>query len=150
MEKGRNYGNLQIDIPQFVENKRSVVTRGDSIMMENNIDSDFIDLLINPNGKKKKIFQFISRLFKETNQSFWIPNKINKQKVRYYKKGMHSTFKNSSDDLIDIFELIIGSIEVGNDNNNINEKVVAIIDELLKLVATSKDKHKILYNQNCI
>ena len=58
------------------------------------------------------------------------------------------TFYNSLDDLIDFLEMIIGSSEAGNDNNNMKNKGVAIIDELLKLDAISKDEHEILYNQN--
>ena len=54
MGKDGKYGHLQIDVPQLVENKRLVVIVGGSIMMDENVDSDLIDLLTKRMKKKKK------------------------------------------------------------------------------------------------
>ena len=54
MGKYGKYGNLQIDVPQLVENKRLVVTGDGFIMMDENVDSDLIDLLTKRMKTKKK------------------------------------------------------------------------------------------------
>ena len=54
MGKDGKYGNLQIDVPQLVENKRLVVTVGGSVMMDENADSDLIDLLTKRMKTKQK------------------------------------------------------------------------------------------------
>ena len=77
------------------------------------------------------------------------PRKRSK-KYNIIKGGCFPTFHNSHDDVIDFLELIIGSTEAGNDNNNMKNKEAAIIDELLKLDAVSNYEHEILYNQNFI
>ena len=42
-------------------------------------------------------------------------------------------------------ELIIGSTDAGNDNSKMKNRGMAILDELLKLGAISKDQHEKLY-----
>ena len=57
MGKDGKYGNLQIGVPQLVENKRRVVTGGGSVVMDEPVDSDLIDLLTKKKMEtKKKIF----------------------------------------------------------------------------------------------
>ena len=61
MGKDGKYGNLQIDVPQLVENKRLVVTVGGSVMMDENVDSDLIDLLTKRMKTKKKTYYNLSQ-----------------------------------------------------------------------------------------
>ena len=55
------------------------------------------------------------------------------------------TFYNDAEDLLSLLELIIGSIDVGNDNSKMKNRGMAILDQLLKLGAISKDQHEKLY-----
>lgn len=45
MDKDGKYGNLQIDVPQLVENKRLIVKEGDAVIMDEIVESHLIDLL---------------------------------------------------------------------------------------------------------
>ena len=133
MEKDEKYGNLQIYVPQPVENKRFVATGGGSSMMDGNVDSDLIDLLTKRMETKRKYSSLSQEICRKlTNLSGLQPRKRSK-KWNIIKRGCIPTFYNSPDDLIDFLELNIGSTEAGDDNNNMNNKGMAIIDELLKL-----------------
>ena len=101
--------------------------------------------------KTKKTYSNLSQdIFKKlTDLSGLHPRKRSK-KYNIIKAGCIPTFYNSPDDLIDFLGLIVGSIEAGNNNNNMKNEAVAIIDELLKLGTISKDEHEIVYNQNFI
>ena len=74
--------------------------------------------------------------------------KIRKE-VRKFKNiikgGCIPTFYNDPKDLLSLLELIIGSIDAGNDNSKMKNRGMAIFDELLKLGAISKDQHEKLY-----
>ena len=61
------------------------------------------------------------------------------------KEGCIPTFYNGSEDLLSLLELIIGSIDDGNDNSKMKNRGIAILEELLKLGAISKDQHEKLY-----
>ena len=49
------------------------------------------------------------------------------------------------EDLLSLLELIIGSIDAGNDNSKIKNRGMTILDERLKLGAISKVQHEQLY-----
>ena len=55
------------------------------------------------------------------------------------------TFYNDPEDLLSLLELIIGSIDAGNDNSKMKNREMTILDELLKLGTISKDKHEKIY-----
>ena len=55
------------------------------------------------------------------------------------------TFYNDPEDLLSLLELLIGSIDAGNDNSKMKNRGMAILEELLKLGAISKDLHEKLY-----
>ena len=61
------------------------------------------------------------------------------------KDGCIPTFYNDPKDLLSLLELIIGSIYAGNNNTKMKSRQMAILDELLKLGAISKDQHEKLY-----
>ena len=99
---------------------------------------------------KRKYSNLSQDIFKKlTDLSGLQPRKRSKT-YNIIKGGCFPTFYNSPDNLIYFFELIIGSIAAGNNNNNMKNKGLAIIDELLKLGTITKDEHEILYNQNLI
>ena len=58
---------------------------------------------------------------------------------------MHSTVYNDPGDLLSLLKLIIGPIDAGNDNSKMKNRGMAILDELLKVGAISKDQLEKLY-----
>ena len=81
METDGKYGNLQIGVPQLVESKRLIVRGGGSIMMEENVDSDLIDLLTKRMETKRIYSNLCQDIFRQINQSLWLTIKKKKQKV---------------------------------------------------------------------
>ena len=61
------------------------------------------------------------------------------------KDGCIQTFYNDPKDLLSLLELTIGSIDAGNDNSKMKSRGMAILDDLFKLGAISKDQHEKLY-----
>ncbi|MCU7958158.1 MAG: hypothetical protein KZQ67_16375, partial [gamma proteobacterium symbiont of Bathyaustriella thionipta] len=145
------YGNLQIDVPNLTKNKRLIVHKGGSIVMNEKVDSDLIDLLTKRIKTKKKYSNLSQDVFKRLTDLSGLPSRKRSKKFKnIIKGGCIPTFYNDSDDLIDFLELILGSIDAGNNSINMKNKGIAIIDELLKLGAINKDVHEILYKQNFI
>ena len=124
MGKDGKYGNLQIDVPQLVENKRRVVTGGGSVLMDEPVDSELIDLLTKRMETKRKYSNLSQDIFKKLNDLSGLQPRKRSKKYNIIKEGCIPTFYNSSDDLIDFLEFIIGSIEAGNNNNNMKNKGV--------------------------
>ena len=58
------------------------------------------------------------------------------------KGGCIPTFYNDPEVFLSLLELIIGSINAGNDNSNMKNRGMAILDELLKLGAIQKTNMK--------
>ena len=45
MTKGGQYGKLTIDVPQLVEKYRLLAKEAGMVLLDENVDSDFIDLI---------------------------------------------------------------------------------------------------------
>ena len=76
MEKRWKVRKFTNDIPELLENKRLVVTRGGSIMMEGNVYSDLIDLLTERMEIKVNILIYLNIYFRKlTNLSGLQPRK---------------------------------------------------------------------------
>ena len=69
--------------------------------------------------------------------------KISKKFKNIIKGGCIPTFFNDPEDLLSLLELIIGSIDAGNDNSKMKNRGMAILDELFILRAISKDHEKL-------
>ena len=68
--------------------------------------------------------------------------KRNKKFKNIIKGGCIPTFYIDPDDFLSLLELIIRSIDPGNDNSKMKNRGMAILDELLKLGAISKDQYE--------
>ena len=58
------------------------------------------------------------------------------------KGGCIPAFYSDPEDLLSLLELIIGSIDAGNNNSKMKNRGMAILDELLKFGAISKDQYE--------
>ena len=89
---------------QLVENERFAVVGGGSMMMDENLDSDLIDLLKKGIEKKEKIFQIISRYFRKLINPSGLQPRKKAQKYNITNGRCIPTFYHSPDELFDFLE----------------------------------------------
>ena len=116
------------------------------MLLDEKVDSDFIDLISKRYDTKKKYSKLSKVVFKTLTDLSGLENKKRSKKFKnIIKGGCIPTFYNDPEDLLSLLELIIGSIDARNDNSKMKNRAMAIFDELLKLGASSKDQHEKLY-----
>ena len=146
MTKDGKYGKLIIDVPQLVEKYRILVKEAGKVLLDEKVESDFIDLISKRYDTKKKYSYLAKVVFKTLTDLSGLENKKRIKKFKnIIKGGCIPTFFNDPKDLLSLLELIIGSIDAGNDNSKMKNRGMAILDEFLKLGAISKDQHEKLY-----
>ena len=146
MTKDGKYGKLTIDVPQLVEKHRLLAKEAGVVLLGEKVDSDFIDLISKRYDTKKKYSNLSTVVFKTLTDLSGLENKKRSKKFKnIIEGGCIPTFYNDPKDLLSLLELIIGSINAGNDNSKMKNRGMAILDELLKLGAISKDQHEKLY-----
>ena len=110
------------------------------MLLDEKVDSNFIDLISKGYDSKKKYSNLSKVVFKTLTDLSGLENKKRSKKFKnIIKGGCIPTFYNDTEDLLSLLELIIGSIDAGNDNSKMKNRGMAILDELLKLGAISKD-----------
>ena len=146
MAKDGKYGKLTINVPQLVEKHRLLAKEAGVVLLDEKVEFDFIDLISKRYDTKKKYSNLSKDVFRKLTDLSGLENKKRSKKFKnIIKGGCIPTFYNESEDLLSILELIIGSIDAGNDNSKMKNRGMAILDELLKFGAISKDQHEKLY-----
>ena len=146
MRKDGKYGKLTIDVPQLVEKHRLLAKEAEVVLLDGKVDSDFIDLISKRYDTKKKYSNLSKVVFKTLTDLSGLENKKRSKKFKnIIKGGCIPTFYNDPEDLLSLLEIIIGSIDAGNDNSKMKNRGMTILDELLKFGAISKDQHEKLY-----
>ena len=116
------------------------------MLLDAKVDSDFIDLFSKRYDTKKKYSNLSNVVFKTLTDISGLENKKRCKKIKnIIKGGCIPTFYNDPKNLLRLLELIIGSLDAGNDNNDRENRGMTILDLLLKLGAISKDQHEKLY-----
>ena len=143
MTKDGKYGKLTIDVPQLVEKHRLLAKEAGVVLLDEKVDSDFIDLISKRYDTKKKYSNLSEVVFKTLTDLSGFDNKKRSKKFKnIIKGGCIPTFYNDPEDLLSLLEIIIGSADAENDNSKMKNRVMAILDELLKLGAISKNQHE--------
>ena len=103
-------------------------------------------LLVKDTIQKRKYSNLSKVVFKTLTDLSGLENKKRSKKFKdIIKGGCIPTFYNDPEDLLSLLEIIIGSTDAGNDKSKMKNRGMAILDELLKLGAISKDQHEKLY-----
>ena len=100
------------------------------MLLDEKIDSDFIDLISKRYDTKKKYYNLSKAVFKTLTDLSGLENKKRSKKFKnIIKGGCVPTFNNDPEDLLSLLELIIGSIDAGNDNSKMKNRGMAILDD---------------------
>ena len=103
-------------------------------------------LLVKDTIQKRNALIYQNLYFKTLIDLSSLENKKRSKKFKnIIKGGCIPTFYNDQEDLLSLLELIIRSIDAGNDNRKMKNRGMAILDGLLKRGAISKDQHEKLY-----
>ena len=144
------YGNLIINLNKLYSQNKLVAK--DKItgkeVMNMKVDDYFIDLIGKRYDNNKKHSLLSVKIFKELTEKSGLP--INKRSMKFQKVIRGQGFNSCSCDpeqLMDNLELICGSIESGNNNQELINEGIGIIDELLKMNVLPPEKHEILYKK---
>ena len=130
--KDGQYEKPTIDVPQLVEKHRLLAKEVEVVLLEEKVDSDFIDLISKRYDTKKKYSNLSKVVFKTLTDLSGLENKKRSKKFKnIIKSGCIPTFYNDPEDLLSLLELIIGLIDAGNDNSKMKTRGMAILDELL-------------------
>ena len=154
------YGNLIINLNKLYSQNKLVAQDKitGKIVMNMKVDDDFIDLIGKRYNNNKEHSLLSVKIFKELTEKSGLP--INERSMKFQKVIRQSLrpdgeikgqgFNSCSCDpkqLMDNLELICGSIEAGNNNQELINDGIGIIDELLKTKVLSPEKHEILYKK---
>ena len=115
MTKDGKYGKLTIDVPQLVEKHRLLSKEAGVVLLDEKVYSDFIDLYSKRYDKYSNLSKVV--FYTLTDLSCLENKKRSKKFKNIIKGGCIPTFYNYSEDLLSLLELIIGSIDAGNDNS---------------------------------
>ena len=95
MTKDGKYGKLTIDVPQLVEKHRLLSKEAGVVLLDEKVDSDFIDLISKRNDTKKKYSNLSKVVFKTLTDLSGLENKKRSKKFKtIIKVGCIPTFYN--------------------------------------------------------
>ena len=144
MTKDGKYRKLTMDVPHLVEKHRLWQKKRGWCFLMKKLILILLILLVKDMIQKRNtlIYQKLYSKHKLTYQVLKIRSKKFKNII---KGGCIPTFNNDPEDLLSLLELIIGSIDAGNDNSKMKNRGMVLLDELLKLRAISEEQHEKLY-----
>ena len=82
MTKDVRYGKLTIDVPQLVEKHSLLAKEAGVVLLDEKVDSDFIDLISKRYGTKKKYSNLSKVVFKILTDLSGLENKKSSKKLK--------------------------------------------------------------------
>ena len=134
-----------------------VVTKDSEIIVNQNVDDDFIELITKRYNSKKTYSKESEDLFRDLTELSGLP--INKTSSKFKKiiktcskdatacDSSTIEYYNDPTELLNELEIIIGSLKSGNTSPLLLNKGITIIDELIQKGFIDKDQHENLYKK---
>ena len=129
-----------------------IVTKGSEIIINQNVDDDFIELITKRYNSKKTYSKESEDLFRDLTELSELP--IHKTSLKFKKiiktckcDNSPIEYYNDPTELLNKLEIIIGSLKSGNTSSELFNNGINIIDELLQIGYIDKKEHKTLYNK---
>ena len=92
MTKDGKYGKLTIDVPQLVEKHRLLAKEAGVVLLDEKVNSDFIDLISKRYDTKKKYSILSKVVFKTLTDLSGLENKNRSKKFKNRIKGAFRSF----------------------------------------------------------
>ena len=145
------YGNLNIDLNQLIGFNKLVVKKDAVIIINQDVDDDFIELITKRYNSKKTYSKQSIGLFNELTKLSWLP--LHKTSLKFKKiincscDNQTIEYYNNPNELLNELEIIIGSLKSGNNSPMLLNNGIKIIDELLQKGNLTLEQHKRLYDK---
>ena len=142
---GNQYGGLFIDVPKLMKKLKLDVYHGGKIIYQADADKSLIDLLTKRYNPKKKYSHNAVKIFNDLNMLGNLPPHKSSGKSRLVGSGMF--YYNNPTTLLDRVEVLIGTMDAGNNNPALKNDLSQIIDELLRIGEINKATHERFYKK---
>ena len=139
------YGGLVIDLPKLFDQMKLNVFRGGKLLYEANADKSLINLLTKRYNPKTKYSLNAVKFFNDLNTLSNIPKHRSSGKSRMV--GSSVTYYNDPQNLVERMNILIGSIQAGNNSPVIKNDLSRINDELLRINAIDQSLHQRFYQK---
>jgi hypothetical protein len=113
------------------------------VVLNKPVDNDLIELINKRFNKNRKYSKQSMKVFKELTQKSGLPINQRSMKFKQVIRGCPC----NPNEMLDDLELICGSLESGNNNEDMINEGISIIDELLKMKQINPEVHEQIYNK---
>ena len=139
------YGGLVIDLPKLFNEMKLNVFRGGKLLYEADADKSLINLLTKRFNPKTKYSMNAVRIFNDLNTLANLPKHRSSGKSRMV--GSSVTYYNDPQNLVERMNILIGSIQAGNNSAVVKNDLSQINDELLRINAIDRSLHERFYQK---
>ena len=139
------YGGLVIDLPKLFNEMKLNVFRGGKLLYEANADKSLINLLTKRYNPKTKYSLNAVKIFNDLNTLANIPKHRSSGKSRMV--GSSVTYYNDPQNLVERMNILIGSMQAGNNSAVVKNDLSQINDELLRINAIDRSLHERFYQK---
>ena len=149
------YGSLNIDLNQLTGFNKLIVSKNSNIIINQDVDDDFIELITKRYNSKKTYSKQSIDLFNELTKLSGLPLHKTSSKFKKLIKPSNNCscdnqvieYYNDPNELLNELEIIIGSLKSGNNSPMLLNKGIKIIDELFQKGNLNLERHKKLYEK---
>ena len=134
-----------------------IVTKGSDIIINQNVDDDFIELITKRYNSKKAYSKESENLFRDLTELSGLPMHKTSSKFKKIIKTCSKdvdpcdiptvVYYNNPIELLDKLTSIFGSLKSGNTSPELLTNGINIIDELLQTGFINNEQHEDLYNK---
>ena len=139
------YGGLAIDLPKLFDQMKLNVFRGGKLVYDADADRSLINLLTKRYNPKTKYSINAVKIFNDLNTLSNMPKHRSSGKSRMV--GSSVTYYNDPQNLMERMNILIGSIQAGNNSPVIKNDLSQINDELLRINAIDQSLHERFYQK---
>ena len=139
------YGGMAIDIPQLFNEMKLNVFRGGKLIYSADADKSLINLLTKRFNPKTKYSINAVKIFNDLNMLSNMPKHRSSGKSRMV--GSSVTYYNDPKNLLERMNILMGSIQAGNNSPVIKNDLSQINDELLRINAIDSSLHERFYQK---
>ena len=139
------YGGLAIDLPKLFDQMKLNVFRGGKLVYGANADQSLINLLTKRYNPKTKYSLNAVKIFNDLNTLSNMPKHQSSGKSRMV--GSSVTYYNDPQNLMERMNILIGSIQAGNNSPVIKNDLSQINDELLRINAIDQSLRERFYQK---
>ena len=139
------YGGLVIDLPRLLNEMKLNVFRGGKLLYSADADKSLINLITKRFNPKTKYSINAVKIFNDLNTLANMPKHRSSGKTRMV--GSSVTYYNDPQNLMERMNILIGSMQAGNNSEVVKNDLSQINDELLRINAIDRSLHERFYQK---